>query len=477
MKLRSTKIMSIGLAACGVLAIGNVNAQDFVPSGNLWGYSFGDYAFKAHNDTLQRGGGNVQYKGYQGGLTAANAGSTAALNTNGANGPVPAANGQTNGFAIRRLYLGYDYHFAPQFAAQVVLANEQNADASGKNTVYVKYANVKWSNFVKNQDLVIGQYQTCSFATAFNTEPLWSYRSVERTILDMHNIDGSTDMGLSLQGKLWVAGSGTIPDSSRPNMLGYFLQVGNNNSAADNASNFKKFRLNIYGTFMQQSLTVGVYGDYLLTASNSDKNRSTANTTMKAYASYKNAWFRVGAEVFAQVNKNSDVYKVSTGGVIPALSATGDTASGMQLGWSVFASAHIIKNKLSIFARYDMYNPDTKWNKNNVYSAVYSGVGASIKDQGVGTVGPTANNINSTTTFLTQSFLTAGLDWTPSKRFHIMPNIWYNDYKSMATTTGFSGTGSDLGSRVKNDNDLVYRVTFYFLFNSSPRLLNNGMSE
>lgn len=31
-------------------------------SGRLWGYSFGDYYFKAHTDTLNRGGSN-QYSG------------------------------------------------------------------------------------------------------------------------------------------------------------------------------------------------------------------------------------------------------------------------------------------------------------------------------------------------------------------------------------------------------------------------------
>ena len=53
----------------------------FKPSGNLWGYVFGDYAVKTHSDSANRGGSN-QY-------------------TNVAK--------TRNAFQIRRVYVGYDY--------------------------------------------------------------------------------------------------------------------------------------------------------------------------------------------------------------------------------------------------------------------------------------------------------------------------------------------------------------------------------
>src|ERR1035437_5468963 len=244
-------VLTIGAAFALGTPGNHLAAQDteFKPSGNLWGYVFGDYANKAHNDTLGRGGKNVQYAGTN---------SLASNNT----GNAQEANTQTNAFQIRRMYLGYDYKFAPNFSAQVVLANEQNYDASGlalvtsttpntltttngKNTVYVKYVNVKCSNIfkLKNTDIVLGQYQTASFATANGTEPLWAYRSVERTIMDLHNTDGSTDLGASLQGKIW---SQQAPDSTKPMFIGYYLQAGNNNGAVPNASNNKKGRVNVF---------------------------------------------------------------------------------------------------------------------------------------------------------------------------------------------------------------------------------------
>ncbi len=464
--------MSIGLAACGALAIGSVSAQDFVPSGNLWGYAFGDYAVKAHNDTLQRGGGNVQYRGVTGG-NSTSAGSTSGLNSTNA-GPYNGSTLQSNGFEFRRIYLGYDFKFAPNWSAQVVLANEQDADASGKNTVYVKYANVRWSNFIKNQDLVLGQYQTCSFATAYNTEPLWSYRSVERTIMDMHNVDGSTDMGASLEGKLWKQGGADVADSSKPNMIGYYLQVGNNNTAAISNSNFKKVRANIYGTFMQHALTVGLYGDYMVQQTigtygatlNTPATYMTANTTIKAYAAYKTEWFRVGFEFFQQTNLNSDAYTIYDAST--KTYSEGQLATGVQMGVSVFASGVILKNKLNIFARYDHYNPDTKWNANNLYTQVYGSLPTAE--------GNTIKGANLTSaTFYTQTFITAGLDWTPTARVHLMPNIWYNGYSAMGSTLSPSST-TDFGARAKNDDDMVYRLTFYFLFNQSKKVMNNGMS-
>ena len=444
---------------------------DFKPSGNLWGYVFGDYAYKTHNDTLQRGGGAVQYRG-TGSLNSANA-TQAILPTDTPaqiaaknEGNAMAISNQTNAFQIRRAYLGYDYQFAKNFSARVVMANEQNFDASGKNTFYLKYANVKWMNLFKGTDLVVGQYETCSFANAGNTEQLWSYRSSERTIMDLHNIDASSDLGISLQGKVMLK---KVEDSLKPALLNYALQVGNGNSASPETDVFKKFRGNVSATFLKQMITVGVYGDYV-NIQYSPYHQS--NTTMKVYAAFKTDKFRVGVEAFTQTNKNSDRYQVATvvgsGATgVATLAAVSDTTNGMQMGWSVFASGTILKSKktsqamLSIFGRIDMYNPDTKWNVNNQYAGAASGIKGSDL---------------TASTFYKQTFINAGIDWCPNPRVHFMPNIWYSSYKTNMSTSAVGGTGNDLGSRVKMDNDLVYRLTFYYVFNGSKKVMNNGMN-
>ena len=368
---------------------------------------------------------------------------------------------QTDAFQIRRVYLGYDYRLTKNISAQIVLANEQNVDAGGRNTTYLKFANIKYSNIfnLKNTDLVFGQYFTCSWAAPYGTEPLGGYRAVERTVMDMHAMDNATDLGASLQGKAWTQKN--VSDSLKPQFIGYYLQVGNNNGAVPNASNFKKVRMNLFFAALQQKLTVGLYGDYLVQQLSPYR---TLNATMKIYAAYTTEKFRIGAEAFQQFNMNSDIYKIYVDGVQPP-GAANDTSYGLQLGWSVFASVNIIKNKLNAFARMDRYNPDANYSSACVYTKAYS----AIQNSGV------AGALNPTTTFYTQTFYSAGLDWTPNARFHIIPNIWYNGYKTMMSTTGANGTGSDLSARTKSDYDLVYRLTFYFIFNSNKKVMNNGM--
>ena len=457
MKTTITKLRAAVFILAGTAFIQPISAQDttkFVPGGGIWGVTFGDYAYKTHNDSLQRGGGNVQYRGYN------------PLNTNNT------TNAQSNGFQVRRIYLGYDYQVAPNLSTVLVLANEQNYDASGKNTVYVKYANVKWSNIFKGSDLVIGQYQTASFSSAFQTSPLWGYRAVERTLLDQHAIDNSTDLGASLQGHIYDLQGAENP--AKPNFIGYALQVGNNNGAVPNASNYKKGRLNVYGTFLSQKLTVGLYGDYAISQ---QAPVQTANTTLKAYASYGTEWYRIGVEAFEQINEHSDIYIKDSAGVytyikktnIPSTSTV--TKNGVQAGFSVYASAQIVKNKLSAFARYDIYTPDLNFQKNAYYTQV-------------------ANNIKgsnlSTATFYQQNFVTAGIDYAVTPVFHIIPNIWYNGYSTSPyngatevltlTKSGVETTDHAASSAIQNNYDFVWRVTFSYVFNSTKNINRNSIN-
>ena len=122
----------------------------FKPGGKLWGLAFGDFYYKAHTDTLNRGGGN-QYTG------------------------IPK---NKNAFQIRRVYLGYTYDISKKFTADLVLAAEDNnvqtingtTTTSGdlltdnKLAFYIKQANIRWKNLWKGTDLIVGQAQTPAFS-------------------------------------------------------------------------------------------------------------------------------------------------------------------------------------------------------------------------------------------------------------------------------------------------------------------------
>ena len=58
-------------------------------TGRLWGYVFGDFYYKSHADSLNRGGSN-QYSG------------------------IPQSR---NAFQFRRIYLGYDYNINSNFSS------------------------------------------------------------------------------------------------------------------------------------------------------------------------------------------------------------------------------------------------------------------------------------------------------------------------------------------------------------------------
>ena len=339
---------------------------------------------------------------------------------------------------MRRVYLGYDYNIAPKFTASLVLANEQNLDAGGNNTTYLKYAFLKWADIFKGSNLIIGQQSTPSFATAYGTEPLWGYRSVERTIMDMHNNDASSDLGVSLVGKLWSQPK--TSDTIKPAFVGYQLQVGNGASAKPETDIFKKVRATVFANMMNGKLTIGLYGDYNQSAYLHPLEKSVS--TFKGYASYKTKKLSVGFEIFDQVLENGDYYTT-------AANPNKTYMNVNIMGWSVFLSGKMLP-KLNYFARMDMYNPNTAFTSSNEYGALTKGIGA---------------NEN---TYYKQTFYTAGLDYTPNARVHFMPNVWIDQFDNQNSAS----TG-----KLKSDYDLVYRMTFYFLFNSSKSVSNNGMDN
>ena len=375
-----------------LLASMNTRAQDttnFKPSGKIWGYAFGDYAYKLHADSAQRG--SVQY-------------SKLAKNY--------------NSFNFRRIYLGYDYQFSPNISSQFLLAHESGFEANTSNpdvltnnnrSVYIKAMNIRFKNVIPRATIVAGQQATPTFATL--SEGIWGYRSIEKTITDMRGISSSTDLGVGVYGKI-----------GKSENVGYDVLIGNNNGAKLENNSFKKIYTSLYVYFLDKKLVI---------QGNFEHDRTALQpvhkdiSTFKAFAAYKTSTTTIGAEAFSQIQTNNAAY---VKGVAPILdTAFSDVkASGM----SFYVTQELTKDKLNFFARFDIYNPDSKFTTDNNYVKGY----------------------NSTK----ESFATIGLDFIPSKNIHIMPNIWYDQFHSK-----LSGASGNL----KNDYDLAGRITLYFTFN------------
>lgn len=426
-------------------------AAEFKPHGKLWGYAFGDYAYKGSADEAGRGGSNQYTK-------------------------VPLNNNQ---FQFRRVYLGYNYDITKKFQAEFLLAAEDDFNgnlgqgtgdvtANGKFAPYLKLANLRWKNLWHGTDVVAGLLPTPTFAqgaalkentrNSQTSEEVWGYRSIERTITDIRRTS-SYDMGVALQG--WFDNKGNY---------GYDIMVANGTGAKPETDANKWVYGDVYAKFFDKRLIVDVYADYnriqfnpivtgqaetatttgtvttyaLPTASGLHHDRNMA----KIFVAWQSKKWTLGVEYYMNTLMGDLQYEV--GAQHKAYYAT-----TQAMGASVFAKGAIYKDKLGFFARYDMIDASANL-KNTVdnTSAVVTKYVALTSQYD-----PTNK----------ESFATLGIDYTPIKNVHIMPNVWVNTYQSALSATGSNPGGvkySAMNSGVSpiNGTDAVYRITFYYVY-------------
>ncbi len=372
----------------------NIPDTGFKPGGKLWGYTFGDYYYKASADSLNRGGAN-HYTGIEKGR---------------------------NAFQIRRAYLGYNYDISKKFAAEILLAAEDNITtrtgatsgdllSNNKLAFFIKQLNIRWKNIWKGTDLVVGQQATPAFSLI--EEPVWGYRFIERPIADIRRTP-SYDLGAGLQGKF-------DPETGN---YGYNLLIANGTSAKPENDKYKWFYGDVFAKFLDQKLILTLYADYQRMNWTSQFHHS--RNMIKAFAAYTVPKITVGVEAFRNYGKND---------VVGIRGLANDTLDAHATGISVFVRGIIVKDKLGFFARLDRYDPNE--NYDNIKYSTYKGLTSTYEP----------NN--------KEEFITAGLDFTPIKNVHFSPNIWFNKY---------SGQQAGLTGNAKKDHDLVYRLTFYYVY-------------
>lgn len=401
--------------------------SEFKPSGKLWGYAFGDYAWKGGNDEKGRGGSNQYTK-------------------------VPL---NANLFQWRRIYLGYDYNISRKFSAEFLIAAEDNwaggavpgtgdVLANNKFAPYVKLANIRWKDIWKNTDLVFGQSATPTFAkngSGMASEEVWGYRSIERTITDIRRTS-SYDFGLTLMGKLGKQAN-----------FGYVLMAANGTGAKAETDMFKWFYGDVWGKFLNKKLIVDIAGDYTKLNWGWQSGSIYSNngiwhhdrSMVKLFAAYVSPKFTVGAEVFMNTLMG-DVLDSGRDGKVYYRTTK-------AMGVSVFAKGRITKEKLGFFARFDNYDPSG--NLNNIVSEANTKNYTALTSQ----YEPTTKEM----------FCTFGIDYTPVKNVHIMPNIWFNTYESALSATGSNSAGTPYAKMNGNvspikGTDAVYRLTLYYIY-------------
>lgn len=376
----------------------------WTPVRRVWGYSFGDFYYNAHADAANRG---------------------AETNYNG----VPT---YRNAFQIRRVYLGYDYDIDQKFSAELLLASEPSANTgvngstaiqNGDNLVdnkmafFIKNIDLRWKGVWSGTDLVVGEMSTPAFSLL--SEKIWGYRAIEKTVADFHKTN-SYDVGAALQG---------VFDPATRN-YGYDVMVGDNTGAsllsasAANSGFFKAFYGDVYAKFLNQTVVVDLYADYMKTASSTPTVGAQARNMIKGFVAYTTPKITFGLEAYTQ--------KIANG----VTNSTTHLAEDATVNaFSVYTHG-TINPELGFFARYDGYNPDTDYSEADTYT--------------------NNTNLSSYNAATKERFVTAGLDFTPTKNVHFEPNLWFIQYQDQRSTTA--------AGYVPDSHVLVYRLTFFFTF-------------
>ncbi len=235
-------------------------------------------------------------------------------------------------FDYRRIYLTTDYDIAQDFSARFRLESDPSASSlgagnnTGKMSVMVKDAFINWKNITAGGNILIGLQGTPQINMA---EGIFGYRSLEKTIEDLHGISSSRDLGVSYNQKF------------SDFFTGGFL-LGNNSSNSAPTTRYKATYLYLQFNPVKE-FTILLNGQY------NGVNVSTYNRTGDVIVNYANSDFSLGAQYFMNGINN----------------AGGSTTekNGLSLnGWVGLV------NNLRLVARYDMYTPTTASTKNTSYA-------------------------------------------------------------------------------------------------------------
>jgi hypothetical protein len=284
-----------------------------------------------------------------------------------------------NAFAFRRVYLGYEYNFTEKFYANVIFEGNDALQLNDKKrAITLKYAYFEWKEIFPGSKLIVGAQKTPIWESS---EKIWGYRSVEKTIADFRKFGSSNDVGVGLNGRF-----------DKNGIFGYSLLIANGNSQSPENDKYKEFYGTLNANLVNKKLIIEVHSNYEKTGRNTD------NYLQKITLGFNHEIFSIGLEAMNNIENISDSVSVNS------------------IGTSVFGRANIIKDRLSLFGRFDMFD----------------------------------KNIDDDVNGYTEVFTIFGIDYKPTKQISIIPNLWINAYSPKNQGT------------YKRKADIVGRVTFRF---------------
>ena len=257
-----------------------------------------------------------------------------------------------------------------------------------------------FKNIFDGSDMIFGVQPTPAFEIS---ETAWSYRSLEKTIMDLRGIVNSRDLAISLKGKL-----------DNDGIYNYWIMIGNNSGTNFETDKYKRYYANFH-VKPNDNFQISVYGDLKAQSSINNPNNITLPQTSlnnnvitgAVFIGYseKNL-YSFGLEGFTQMTQNG----IKEGSAVPF-----SIKDKNAIGVSAFAS-YYLKPELTLIGRYDFYDP----NMNNNFKGD------------------------------SRNYIIAGMSWNVDNNVSIMPNVQIEMYeKTMIRDITSSITG---------------RITLYYIF-------------
>ncbi len=223
-----------------------------------------------------------------------------------------------NGFWFRRLYLTFDKAMTEQLDMRLrfEMNSAGNFTSDQRLEPFVKDAWARWK-FTDQHQVYLGLSPT---PTMNVVDEIWSYRFLEKSLLDLQRIGATRDLGVAFRGRL---GSGQ--------KVRYHLMFGNGSNTRGELDRGKGTTASL-GFYPNDSWVLEFYGDYNKLPVGADRN------TYSAFLAYKRDWGRVAVQYAHQERK----------GLSPV---------SLDL-MSVFGFFHL-SPKLTLIGRYDrMFDPN-----------------------------------------------------------------------------------------------------------------------
>lgn len=226
-----------------------------------------------------------------------------------------------HGFRFRRILstLEMDPDTATTIRLQLA-ADEEALTADGTIAVFVRQAFLR-------RDLGAAGHLVLGLSPAplwRQTERVWAYRAVERTLLERLGLGVDTDLGIALE---------RAPAEGRP--LGWHLMFGNGSGQRPERDRGKRATVSL--PVRVHDLVIEGLGDYENVPGDRDRY------LLKLFTGWQGERVGAGIEAFRRVSLNSGA----------------DGADVPQAGMSVFARLRV-RARWTPFLRYDFFDPDTE---------------------------------------------------------------------------------------------------------------------